>query len=189
MDERRTHYQASFTSRQAVALFVGLIALLALSYFFGLMTGLSGRAGREPEAAAPAPEPEFPVPERGVSPQGAAPARSPRPTAEPTAAATPVLQLFEDRSSSEPTRAPAAPAAQRFWVQVDSLSSREEAEKRRAGLSRAGWPAAVVPGAGPKGPVFRVRVGPYPAREEAERVAEKLSQKAKGKPWVVPPGQ
>ena len=60
MDEPRTHYQISLTARQAVGLFVGLLLSLGLAFFFGLMTGLSGRekasAGpvRTPAQAVPA---------------------------------------------------------------------------------------------------------------------------------------
>jgi cell division protein FtsN len=207
MDEPRTHYQVSFTSKQAVALFVVLVIALAGSYFLGLLTGLSGRQGRATETAAagatPSPEPAFPAPVLGVSARGSATRRTPtrRPTEEPTAAATPGVQLFEDRPSSEPTRAPAAAKAaptkvssrlaetSGFWVQVDSLSSKDQAESKRRGLAAAGFKATVVPGSGPKGAVYRVRVGPYATREEADSAAANLEAKAKVKPWVVPPGQ
>jgi cell division septation protein DedD len=206
MDEPRTHYQVSFTSRQAVALFVVLVIALAGSYFLGLLTGLSGRQRRALETAAaatPSPEPAFPAPVLGVPARGVATRRTPtpRPTEKPTAAATPGLQLFEDRPSSEATRPPAAAKtaptkapvrsgeASGFWVQVESLSSKDQAETRRRGLAGAGFTAAVVPGSGPKGAVYRVRVGPYATREEADRTAAKLAAKAKVKPWVVPPGQ
>ncbi|HXM77100.1 MAG TPA: hypothetical protein VN971_10005, partial [Thermoanaerobaculia bacterium] len=52
MDEPRTHYQLSFTARQALLLFVGLLGALAVAYVFGLMTGLAGRDGTvAPEAS------------------------------------------------------------------------------------------------------------------------------------------
>ncbi|HEV2064206.1 MAG TPA: SPOR domain-containing protein, partial [Thermoanaerobaculia bacterium] len=67
---------------------------------------------------------------------------------------------------------------------------KEQAEARRRGLAAAGFKAAVVPGSGPRGPIFRVRVGPYATREEAERAKESLARKAKvANPWIVPPGQ
>ena len=149
---------------------------------------------------------------RGAAGKAAAtPAGKPAEEA-PAGAATPGVQLFEDRPSSEPTHPPAAsgkpssaarapgdkppgkqptrPAeASGFWVQVDSLSSEDQAEARRRGLAQAGFTAAIVPGTGPKGAVYRVRVGPYATREEADRAAADIARKAKVKPWVVPPGQ
>jgi cell division protein FtsN len=222
VDEPRTHYQVSFTSRQAVALFAALAGGLVGAYFLGLLTGLSGRERRPPAvmsagatlaptAAADA-SPSFPAPVLGVPVKG--PTRGPTraaPTpalqaAEEVPAPTPGVQLFQDRPSSEPTRAlavatrsstrategkppkPTQPPSG-FWVQVDSLSSKDQAQSRRLGLAQAGFKAAIVPGAGPKGAVYRVRVGPYGTREEADRAASDLARKAKVKPWVVPPGQ
>ena len=204
-----------------MALFVLLLAGLVGSYFLGLLTGLSGRDSRPAaavaSAATPSHEPSFPAPVLGVRVRGAAGKAAATPVGKPAeeapaAAATPGLQLFEDRPSSEPTRAPAATArpsssarasedkprgkqparpaaASGFWVQVDSLSSKDQAEARRRGLAQAGFKAAIVPGTGPKGAVYRVRVGPYARREEADRAAADLARKAKVKPWVVPPGQ
>ena len=220
MTEPRSHYQVSFTSRQALALFVALVGAIVLAYFLGLMTGLAGSEARQQSAVPPAPhaqagavapaaaaEPPFPAPVLGVAArtQGARPTAAVplRPTETPAAPATPSIQLFEDRASSEPTRPPVAalrpaPAkppvkaaeAAGFWIQVDSLSSKEQAEARKRGIAAAGFKAAVFPGAGPKGHVFRVRVGPYATREEAERGREAIARKAKiANSWIVPPGQ
>jgi cell division septation protein DedD len=216
VDESRTHYQISLTKGQAAGAFVVLVVLLLVAYFLGLLTGLSGReekaAARVVAAAAPTPTPEaaFPKPVLGVAPRGPRPAPpSPVPSPEPSPAATPAIQLFSDRTASEPTQAPAAPAKSAagktaaarptarpteagtgFWVQVDSLSSKEQAESRRRGLKAAGFDSTIVPGTGPKGPVYRIRTGPYATREEADRAATRLAEKAKVKqPWVVPPGQ
>jgi DedD protein len=214
VDEPRTHYQISLTSGQAAGAFILFVVLLLASYFLGLLTGLSGRGEKPPARLAaaapgptPSPEPSFPKPVLGVTPRGARPAPSPSPAVEPSPAATATIQLFSDRTSSEPTQAPASSAkagaaraaarptprpteAAGFWVQVDSLSSKDQAESRRKGLAAAGFKATIVPGSGPKGPVYRIRTGPYTTREEAEKAAAKLADKAKVKqPWVVPPGQ
>lgn len=198
-----------------MALFAVVAVLLVGAYFLGLLTGLSGRQTRPPVVAAaevtatPDASPSFPAPVLGVPmkvPTRAAPTPAPKPVEQATAPApTPGVQLFEDRPSSEPTRLPAVagrPSARPtegklvrptqpagFWVQVDSLSSKDQAEARRRGIAQAGFKAAIVPGAGPKGAVYRVRVGPYGTREEADRAASELARKAKVKPWVVPPGQ
>ncbi len=220
MDEPRTHYQVSFTSRQGLSVFVGLVAAIVLAYFLGLMTGLAGREARPPSgAAAPSPvavaaitpaqtpEAAFPVPVLGVAGRGKPSRTSLAPTEPSAAAATPGVQLFEDRASSEPTRAPApsarptpaktpakAPAkaaeAAAFWVQVDSLSSKDQAEARKRGMAAAGFKATIVPGSGTKGTLYRVRVGPYATREEADHARDEIARKAKvAHPWVVPPGQ
>ena len=126
----------------------------------------------------------------------------------PAATAPPELHMFEDEGGTPPpagkpspahphTAKPAAPAAaasaaasNAFWVQVMSASSSKEATARRDRLSQHGFPSAVVPGEGPGGSrVYRVRVGPYKTREDADRAAAKLKSREKLEPWVVPPGK
>lgn len=211
MEGPRTHYQVSFTSKQALSLFVGLLAALALAYFFGLMTGLSGNNAAEPVAAAsPTPAPEeapaaaggtgergaFPIPVTAAVPPAEAAASAPAPAPAPSR-----VQVFEDGEGGAPVRptfrAPAAAASTvprgasngSFRVQVISVSSRAEAEAEAKKLSRAGFSARVEPGSGSKGPIFRVRVGPFATREEAVRAKERLAAEGRRDTWIVPAGQ
>ncbi len=224
MDEPRTHYQISLTARQAVGLFVGMLAALGVAYFFGVRTGLSGRDSAAPETTAALAEPtpsdplalppiETAVPTARASLgsrtelAGEALATTP-PPAEAPAPAT--LQPFDDGSSSDessplneasPGKAPmpadyprATPAAApgKYWVQVASLTSRDEAGSLSNRLTRRGFPSQLLTAPGPqgKGRVFRVRVGPYKSEAEATRIADRLvrQEKLKG-PWVVPDGK
>ncbi len=80
MDEPRTHYQLSFTVRQGLLLFVGLLGALAVAYFFGLLTGLSGRRTEAvPSAAEVASVPPSPSPAEAIA--AAAPSPGPEPPA------------------------------------------------------------------------------------------------------------
>ena len=229
--EPRTHYQISLTARQAVGIFVGLLLALGLAFFFGLMTGLSGRGradarGAEPaetlaearpaaetlpavETAVPPPRGEASRREepRGQPPRSSEPVGAPAavPAGEPTPPQT--LETFEDGGAEEPTPAsssaapssvptahagagakpaqpppPSAAGAGRVWVQVASVSSRNEAETVSSRLSKRGYHAVVSAEKGR----LRVRVGPYRTTEEARRAAEKLRKQEKVKsPWVV----
>jgi DedD protein len=212
----QTHYQLSFTTRQAVALFVGLLVTLGLAYFLGLMTGVAGRAPKV--AAEPAPSPSPGPPEAIAAAEQPTPIRPPRKIAsvppfpkpvlgtEPTAA--PSLQFFEDRAetpaaqpqrtspprATQPRSAPPAStvsttSAGDFWVQVLSLSSEPEARARRDKLIHRGYRARVELAQAPKGTVYRVRVGPYARRDEAERASERLSREEKVKTWIAPSGK
>jgi DedD protein len=212
VDEGRTHYQVSFTPGQGLAVFLVLLGSLAGAYFFGLMTGLAGRdepAVADAAAAAGVPAEEaFPTPVLGIQP--GAPGRASAPPAASQAGSAPPgrVQLFEDRSEGE-AAVPASPGshdpaeAQRgtvgspeppgggFWVQVVSLSSERDARARTARLVQRGYPAVVAPGpaAAGKGTVYRVRVGPFPRREEAARAAARLSAEEKTETWIVPSGR
>jgi len=237
--EPRTHYQISLTARQAVGIFVALLLALGLAYFFGLMTGLSGREARaagmtarseapEPTPATAASEPPVPPVETGVpvaALRGAAASAATPPPAEPTVPAT--LSTFEDSAESEsvPTPVPgsrttvvgAPPAAAaarapsstapapvtasssaaarpapggKVWVQAASLSSADEAHALGVRLSKHGFHAVVQSGSGPKGRVYRVRVGPYRSEDEASKAVTRLSRQEKiREPWIVPDGK
>ncbi len=216
MPDPQTHYQLSFTTRQAVALFVGLLVVLGLAYFLGLMTGVAGRAPKV--AAEPAPSPPPSPAEAIAAAEQPTPIRPPRKTTsvppfpkpvlgtDPTAA--PSLQFFEDRAetpaapaqrtsaprATQPRPAPQAATASTastgdFWVQVLSLSSEPEARARRDKLIHRGYRARVELAQAPKGKVYRVRVGPYSRREEAERASERLSKEEKVRTWIAPPGK
>jgi cell division septation protein DedD len=226
VEEHRTHYQLSFTAKQALLLFVLLIGALGIAYFLGLMTGLSGRRGGAEQMAlaggTPTPTPEaleFPRAVRGVSPgKGAVrpaaptvPAVTPSPgppsstsLANPGPTATPGLQMFDDGPPAARVTAVPAPAAPRakvpapraaepaasaFWVQALSANSEKEAHAKRDRLAAHGFPSTVVPGPGPHGRVYRVRVGPFPNREEAQKAASRLKAREKLEPWIVPPGK
>lgn len=197
MPEPRTHYQLSFTSRQAVLLFVVVLAALTGAYFLGLVTGLAGRqpAGGTAVSASAA-VPTAPAAAEKVSPSVTAPPATQEQTPPPAVAArepgkTEGLQFFEDRPA-EPTPAALAPAkaAGGFWVQTLSTKSEREATSRRAVLSRHGYRAIVESARGAGGPIlYRVRVGPFASREEASKAAQTLERKEKAKTWIVPPGE
>jgi cell division septation protein DedD len=214
----RTHYQISLTARQAVGLFVGLLLALGGAYFFGVMTGLSGRpTAPRTEVAARAETPGLdavpPIETAVPTAAASASAGSRTELAAGATVATPgpadpsTWQPFDDGSSEEaasptasaPGKVPAAPAARApapaalpgsFWVQVASLTSREQAGALSGRLSRRGFHAQLASAAGPKGSVYRVRVGPFRTEEEARRTAAKLAKQENIKsPWVVPGGR
>ena len=207
--EPRTHYQVSFTARQALALFIGLLAILGLSYFFGLMTGLAGTESPPAEVAAgtsgvPAAE-ETPPPGGETAPSGEggdqlsfpAPVTAVPSAGGPAPAAPAKVHVFEDGEAGAPPPPRVAasatprprPAPGGFRVQVLSVSSKSDADGEAARLTRSGLPATVEPGTGPRGTVYRVRVGPFTTRQEAEEASRRLSSQGRRDTWIVPPGQ
>jgi cell division septation protein DedD len=72
-----------------------------------------------------------------------------------------------------------------FSIQVAALRQRGEAESVARGLTTKGYPAFVMnPDAGAPA-VFRVRVGKFKDRREAESVAARLQKEEQFKPWIV----
>jgi cell division septation protein DedD len=121
-----------------------------------------GPAG--PAAAAPRPAPAPAPPTRGASTAaGRAPA-----AASPPAAAT----------------VSAEPSGTGFVVQVAAVNDRGEANAIARRLTGKGYPAFVTTPAG-AARVFRVRVGKYQDRRQAESIAGRLEKEEQFKPWIT----
>jgi cell division septation protein DedD len=102
---------------------------------------------------------------------------NPPATAKTTAAATP------DAATAVPSAPPSGPR-NGYTVQVAAVNARGEAETIVRRLSAKGYSAYVeVPKNTPS--VFRVRVGTFRTRREAQNMAERLRKEEKFKPWVT----
>lgn len=136
-----------------------------------------------PAATAPA-APRVPPPAPAVVPRPAAPAPTPTPAAAPTPAPAP-------RTAAAPTQKPSAPAGgipvpdlpQRGWlIQVAATSTKTEADAIVKRLNDKGYPAFVT---SPNATTYRVRVGGYRERRDAETVASKLRSDERVTPWIT----
>jgi cell division septation protein DedD len=202
-------FQLSLDGRQVASVVVGALVVLAVVFVLGLNVGKqlvlrqaeAGRAGdldaldRAPAAAAPArpepltfherltkespspPPPPEPTPAR-TGPPAPAPQASPPPPQAAPAAAAPV-------APPEPQVAPAAPAPPRPWtIQLAASEDRAEAQ-RLAGRFASLHPRveeADVPG---KGRFYRVRVGGFETKEEAQRYLRDVGRETGAKGIVV----
>jgi len=145
-------------------------------------TALPAPAPASKPAAAPAPKP------------AAAPAPTPIPAPKPAALAPPPATPPVARPTPMPTPAPAAvaaaavaatslaePAGTGFVVQVAATRQRAEAERIAVRLSGKGYPAFVTTA----GANFRVRIGKFDDRRQAETVAGRLEREEQFKPWIT----
>ncbi len=103
--------------------------------------------------------------------------------------AAPAVAVTE--GSVPPLTTPSAPeetgpAGGMFVLQVTALRERAEANQVAEGLVASGYLAFVVaPAADAPVAVFRVRVGPYADRAEAEAAGRRLEAEQRLKPWVI----
>jgi len=153
---------------------------------------------------APVPDKPAPVSSKAVAQEkpaaapvttastAAKPASTPDKTTAPVAAAPvqkSVAAVPPPPSPAAPDPAPsaafAAPSGPGYAVQIAALNVRTEADAIAKRLTSKGYSAYVLaPSAGtPK--VFRVRVGKFPTRKEAESVATKLQKEEQFKPWIT----
>jgi cell division septation protein DedD len=111
-------------------------------------------------------------------PVSAKPAPAPAKVAPPTPKPAPVAATPSPAVSGEP-------AGNGFVVQVAAVNNRGEAETIAKRLAGKGYPSFVTtpPNGTPR--MFRVRIGKYPTRREAETIAARLEKEDQFKPWIT----
>ena len=128
------------------------------------------------EKPAAAPEHLKAAPEKADPPAPkaaqAAPPRSAPPPPAPAESHAPAPEVAE-------------PAGAGFAVQIAALNVRGDAEAIAKRLSSKGYAAYVMSPPAGAPTVFRVRIGKFPTRREAENVASKLQKEEQFKPWVT----
>jgi len=103
---------------------------------------------------------------------------APPPAAAPAPAPAPAQAPVVDAARPEP-------AGQGFAVQIAALNVRSEADAIAKRLSSKGYAAYVLAPADGTPSVYRVRVGKFPTRREAESIAARLQKEEQFKPWVT----
>jgi DedD protein len=132
-------------------------------------------ASPAPDKAAAAAKTQAQPPPAEATPPPASP---PAPTETARAATPPPTPVAAPE--------PAKPAGGKWTVQVAALKQRSEAETIARRLQTKGYLAYVVSPGGAGGvQMFRVRVGSYTDRAEAERVMRRLAQEEQFRPWIT----
>ena len=195
MDSQNTRskerIELSLDGRQIASIVVGALVLLGVVFVLGLNLGRQ-LATRQLEATRgdalaaldrPPRTPAAPIADDALTfhdrlTRDRPPPEDPAPGAAPPAAAA---------AAPAPTSTvPAPPAATgAFSVQLVSTSSRAEADKLAARLQEFEPRVESAEVAG-KGRVYRVRVGSFPTRAEAEKLLKTLASRTGGKGMVVP---
>jgi len=123
-----------------------------------------------------------------ISPDKVTPSASPPPTpAAPVAAPETPAAKIEAKSPpgapSDTATASAQAVREGFAVQLAAYSDDKGANALATRLKRSGYPAYTEPLKTSRGTLWRVRVGPYPSRDAATGVRDKL--KAEGQSGIV----
>ena len=107
---------------------------------------------------------------------------SPAAAAPPPKAAPPVAAHVDTPAVAQSALEPSGSG---FAVQIAALNVRSEADAIAKRLSSKGYAAYVLSPPSGTPTVYRVRVGKFPTRREAETVASKLQKEEQFKPWVT----
>jgi cell division septation protein DedD len=129
---------------------------------------------RRLQGDAAAPDAEDQLRARAAEPPAPAETVPPEPAAERTAAEGPPAAARESRGDTG------------WVVQLAALRDRAAADAIVRRLSGKGYPAFLVPpAAGAPAPGYRVRVGRYTDRREAERIARRLEREEQFRPFIT----
>jgi cell division septation protein DedD len=198
-------HEIQLSGKQLVFLFMATTVVSVFIFLCGVLVGRGVRAERGVEAAEPAAV-TTPVAEAPVAADAGPPSAEPPPAAENDELsyhkrlqgdAAPQEQL-KPQAEATPRPADPAPAApapavtpaggpQDTWVvQLIVLRNRAEATTSVPRLAAKGYPAFVVePAAGGAVRAFKVQVGRYSDRREAEQAARRLEKEEQFKPWIL----
>lgn len=194
-------HEIQLSGKQLVFWAMAIVVIGVVVFLLGVQVGrgvLAQRGLPEAHAANSAPDNEPPPPPASASQGSETPVTAGEKLsyAERLSSAEPTPEKLTPLSApkTEPARSAGAGEAREggpqreeaaFSIQVAALAKREEAETIVKRLAAKGYPAYVAAPIKEKVPIFRVRVGKYKARNEADTVAAKLQKEEQFKPWVV----
>jgi cell division septation protein DedD len=108
---------------------------------------------------------------------------APKPTAEPIAAASSAPKEYP--AASPTSGSASATPGDGYAVQVAAVNARNDADVIAKRFSSKGYSAYVEVPPNGTGTVFRVRIGTFKTKREAETIAAKLQKEEQIKPWVT----
>lgn len=192
--------EKGLSAHQMILMFLVAVAVCAVFFAAGFLVGYNERTAKN----SPAPESVSasssvippvvnapPVKTKGQGGEATITEGKPiRESAEPLTApplASPKPAEKSARVSASPKSQPATAAGgQGYTIQVSASGTQAEAQKIVTVLKTTGYPAFLLrpEGGGKSGELYRVQVGPYASRGEAEKVRDKLAQSGFKKPFI-----
>ena len=148
-----------------------------------------------PQAAVEPPPPADDGPidragKAGDAPPPAKPAAEPAPAPKAAAAAPPSEKPAAGKAEPPPAEkksdAPLMPGDQSGWaVQVSAVRDRAEADTMARQLVTKGYQAYVLAPGSTGSPMFKVQIGRFKTRQDAEKTAARVKKEGKYKPWIT----
>jgi cell division protein FtsN len=184
----RSYYVIELSARWLTVLLIALALVMVVAFALGYGAAWSVLTAEQPAgemtalqaAATPSEIPEVVIP-TAIADVSAAPAATETPTSTPRPPApTP--------TTPPPT---ATPASSDFFVQVLASSRSSSVESARTKLEGLGFPREnqqLITVEDPGSPtLYKLRLGPFPDRSSADRVAQRMSVAGFPDAWVVAP--
>lgn len=163
------------SSSQLVFIFVVILILGVIIFLLGISVGK--KQVQLAEKGSPLPQIETLKPEevKASAPETGGGHIKESPSLPPEA-------KTESKQETKPAVQTQDVAKNLFYIQVGAFNNKEAALSLAESFKKDGYPSLVLdPSSTDRKPVFRVRVGGYKTREEAEGVREKLKSASKTK--------
>jgi len=210
--EVREHEERGHSARYLILIFLACVATCGIFFSLGFLVGYNERASRStpstevvtsppviPPTVNPPPEssqvtpqesaaghaPLNPPPDGVVAPPGEAGAHPATPVAKPAEVAPPTAQPQAAPNPPSPPASAAGEVGEGITLQVVAMRTKQDAEAVVNILKTGGYPVFLVTPeyARADDNLFRVLVGPFKTRDDAEKVRAELAQKG-FKPFI-----
>jgi cell division septation protein DedD len=200
-------HEIQLNGKQLVFLFMAVTVVSVVIFLCGVLVGRGVRldagapetlesqvAAAPPPAVVTSPGPSAPAtasedlsyPGRLAGSQPKEQLKPAAPAAEPALPVAPPTPVTAPPAPASPAAAaPSEPSGAGFAIQLAALRQREEADIIARRLIGKGFPAYVLTPDQGAPAVFRVRVGKFKDRREAESVAARLQKEEQFNPWIV----
>ncbi len=186
----RSYYVIELSARWLTVLLIALALVMVIAFALGYGAAWSvltaeltqGEMTALQAAATPTEIPEVVIPTSVPKP-----AAKPTKTSPPSPTATP-----SPKPTTPPTPQPTpTAAATEFFVQVLASAQQQSVEAAQSRLESLGFASdhqhlITVQNAG-AGVLYKLRIGPFPDRSSADRVAQRMSSAGFPDAWVVAP--
>ena len=188
-----TYYVIELSARWLTILLVALALVMVLAFAFGYGAAWSVLASKQQVASGPAAgvegssvvmDGEILDEEIIEAVPTERPVQSARPTPRPTATPRP-------RPTAVPPTPVPEPKEEGFWVQVLASSTPQAMERAANKLADLGFPTdhqrVTTTQVAGGNVLYKLRVGPFPDRESADRVARRMQTSGFPDAWIVSP--
>jgi len=189
-DNERKPYEIQLGNKQLIFIFFIAIVICGLFFMVGVKVGKEAKEVElkvASEYATPGvkPSPKEPVSQDIKSPEEITLPELTEKETKPTSA-PPQTTKLPPAGKEEPKRQPTPSVNGYYTIQVMAISDRERAFSIRDSLKNKGYPAYMVTATDPDDKVtYKVRIGRFATREEAQKVAQQVKEREGLTTWIT----
>jgi len=190
-DNEKKPYEIQLGNKQLIFIFFVAIAICGLFFIVGVKVGKEAKemelkVAREYTTPAVSPSPQQTASQDIESPEEITLPNQEEEKTEPTEVPPQTAKPFPT-GQAEPKSQPTTPSLKGLYtIQVMAISDRARAFYIRDSLKSKGYPAYVVTTTDPDDKVtYKVRIGRFANREEAQKIAQQVREREKLVTWIT----